>query len=129
MRNTTRLTGRASKLQVPLVIHWPGTPAQEIATLTDNKDVMTTLMQRLLHVSTPANEYSQGRSVQRRAPPTGSPRPTAIRWPSPPRPDRGAEPQRHLYHLEPRRREIKDQKPQLSLLLQVLTDEKRFIAN
>ncbi|MFR6579365.1 MAG: hypothetical protein ACLUQ2_11315, partial [Klebsiella pneumoniae] len=24
---------------------------------------------------------------------------------------------------------IKDQKPQLSLLLQVLTDEKRFIAN
>jgi hypothetical protein len=33
------------------VIHWPGTPAQEIATLTDNKDVMTTLMQRLLHVS------------------------------------------------------------------------------
>ena len=38
------------QLQVPLVIHWPGTPAQEIATLTDNKDVMTTLMQRLLHV-------------------------------------------------------------------------------
>ncbi|MCS6037265.1 sulfatase-like hydrolase/transferase [Klebsiella pneumoniae subsp. pneumoniae] len=26
------------QLQVPLVIHWPGTPAQEIATLTDNKD-------------------------------------------------------------------------------------------
>jgi membrane-anchored protein YejM (alkaline phosphatase superfamily) len=48
---------------VPLVIHWPGTPAQEIATLTDNKDVMTTLMQRLLHVSTPANEYSQGEDL------------------------------------------------------------------
>jgi membrane-anchored protein YejM (alkaline phosphatase superfamily) len=45
------------------VIHWPGTPAQEIATLTDNKDVMTTLMQRLLHVSTPANEYSQGEDL------------------------------------------------------------------
>ncbi|SQC85918.1 putative phopshatase/sulfatase [Klebsiella pneumoniae] len=51
------------QLQVPLVIHWPGTPAQEIATLTDNKDVMTTLMQRLLHVSTPANEYSQGEDL------------------------------------------------------------------
>ncbi|RVT06997.1 sulfatase-like hydrolase/transferase, partial [Klebsiella oxytoca] len=51
------------ELQVPLVIHWPGTPAQEIATLTDNKDVMTTLMQRLLHVSTPANEYSQGEDL------------------------------------------------------------------
>ncbi len=48
---------------MPLVIHWPGTPAQEIATLTDNKDVMTTLMQRLLHVSTPANEYSQGEDL------------------------------------------------------------------
>lgn len=47
-------------LQVPLVIHWPGTPAQRINVLTDHTDVMTTLMQRLLHVSTPANEYSQG---------------------------------------------------------------------
>jgi membrane-anchored protein YejM (alkaline phosphatase superfamily) len=34
-------------------------------TLTDNKDVMTTLMQRLLHVSTPANEYSQGEDLFR----------------------------------------------------------------
>lgn len=75
------------QLQVPLVIHWPGTPAQEIATLTDNKDVMTTLMQRLLHVSTPANEYSQGEDLfSARGVVTGSPRPTAIRWPSPPRP-------------------------------------------
>jgi membrane-anchored protein YejM (alkaline phosphatase superfamily) len=31
--------------------------------LTDHKDVMTTLMQRLLHVSTPANEYSQGQDL------------------------------------------------------------------
>lgn len=75
------------QLQVPLVIHWPGTPAQEIATLTDNKDVMTTLMQRLLHVSTPANEYSQGEDLfsaaRRRNWVTA---PTAIRWPLPPRP-------------------------------------------
>ncbi|VFS78050.1 Inner membrane protein yejM [Kluyvera cryocrescens] len=49
-----------ARLQVPLVIHWPGTPAQRIDMLTDHKDIMTTLMQRLLHVSTPANEYSQG---------------------------------------------------------------------
>ncbi|STD27313.1 putative sulfatase [Enterobacter asburiae] len=57
-------------LQVPLVIHWPGTPAQRINMLTEHKDVMTTLMQRLLHVSTPANEYSQGQDLfQRRAPP------------------------------------------------------------
>lgn len=34
-------------LQVPLVIHWPGTPAQRINALTDHTDLMTTLMQRL----------------------------------------------------------------------------------
>ncbi|UMX81566.1 hypothetical protein MJ561_20515 [Klebsiella pneumoniae] len=53
MRNTTRSTGRAEQPQVPLVIHRPGTPAQEIATLTDNKDVMTTLMQ-------PASRFDAG---------------------------------------------------------------------
>ena len=31
-------------LQVPLVIHWPGTPAQRINALTDHTDLMTTLM-------------------------------------------------------------------------------------
>ncbi|HDT0613000.1 TPA: DUF3413 domain-containing protein [Klebsiella michiganensis] len=119
------------QLQVPLVIHWPGTPAQEIATLTDNKDVMTTLMQRLLHVSTPANEYSQGEDLfsaaRRRAWVTAAnsdtlaittPKFTVV-----------------LNHNGTYRtwnsdgEKINDQKPQLSLLLQVLTDEKRFIAN
>ncbi len=52
-----------SRLHVPLVVHWPGTPAQRINKLTDHKDIMTTLMQRLLHVSTPANEYSQGQDL------------------------------------------------------------------
>ena len=50
-------------LQVPLVIHWPGTPAQRINALTDHTDLMTTLIQRLLHVSTPASEYSQGQDL------------------------------------------------------------------
>lgn len=50
-------------LQVPLVIHWPSTPAQRINALTDHTDLMTTLMQRLLHVSTPASEYSQGQDL------------------------------------------------------------------
>ena len=71
-------------LQVPLVIHWPGTPAQRINSLTDHTDLMTTLMQRLLHVSTPANEYSQGRicSMQPAAI-TGLLPLTAARWPLP----------------------------------------------
>jgi membrane-anchored protein YejM (alkaline phosphatase superfamily) len=119
------------QLQVPLVIHWPGTPAQNIATLTDNKDVMTTLMQRLLHVSTPANEYSQGEDLfsaaRRRAWVTAANGDTlAVTTP---------EATVVLNHngtystWNSDGKKIDNQKPQLSLLLQVLTDEKRFIAN
>ncbi|EAP4064391.1 DUF3413 domain-containing protein [Salmonella enterica] len=118
-------------LQVPLVIHWPGTPAQRINVLTDHTDVMTTLMQRLLHVSTPANEYSQGQdifTVPRRhnwvTAADGStlaittPQMTLVL-------NNNGHYQTYDLHGE----KIKDQKPQLSLLLQVLTEEKRFIAN
>ncbi|MFP1452361.1 sulfatase-like hydrolase/transferase [Escherichia coli] len=35
---------RHGHLQVPLAIHWPGTPAQRINALTDHTDLMTTLM-------------------------------------------------------------------------------------
>lgn len=118
-------------LQVPLVIHWPGTPAQRINALTDHTDLMTTLMQRLLHVSTPASEYSQGQDLfnpQRRH-----------YWVTAADNDTLAitTPKKALvlnnngkyrtYNLRGER--VKDEKPQLSLLLQVLTDEKRFIAN
>ncbi|EFO2850218.1 DUF3413 domain-containing protein [Escherichia coli] len=118
-------------LQVPLVIHWPGTPAQRINALTDHTDLMTTLMQRLLHVSTPASEYSQGQDLfnpQRRQ-----------YWVTAADNDTLAitTPKKTLvlnnngkyrtYNLRGER--VKDEKPQLSLLLQVLTDEKRFIAN
>ncbi|MRS14932.1 DUF3413 domain-containing protein [Enterobacteriaceae bacterium RIT691] len=126
-----KFTWSRSQLQVPLIIHWPGTPAQQVATLTDHKDVMTTLMQRLLHVSTPANEYSQGQdlfSLTRRhnwvtaannsALAITTPKVTVV-----------------LNHngtynsWTPNGEKIEEQKPQLSLLLQVLTEEKRFIAN
>ncbi|EHD1189771.1 cardiolipin transport protein PbgA [Escherichia coli] len=118
-------------LQVPLVIHWPGTPAQRINALTDHTDLMTTLMQRLLHVSTPASEYSQGQDLfnpQRR-----------YYWVTAADNDTLAitTPKKTLvlnnngkyrtYNLRGER--VKDEKPQLILLLQVLTDEKRFIAN
>ncbi|MDD8875162.1 LPS biosynthesis-modulating metalloenzyme YejM [Escherichia coli] len=118
-------------LQVPLVIHWPGTPAQRINALTDHTDLMTTLMQRLLHVSTPASEYSQGQDLfnpQRRhywvtAADNGTlaittPKKTLVL---------NNNGKYRTYNLRGER--VKDEKPQLSLLLQVLTDEKRFIAN
>ncbi|EQC0006307.1 cardiolipin transport protein PbgA [Escherichia coli] len=118
-------------LQVPLVIHWPGTPAQRINALTDHTDLMTTLMQRLLHVSTPASEYSQGQDLfnpQRRhywvtaadndTLAITTPKKTLVL---------NNNGKYRTYNLLGER--VKDEKPQLSLLLQVLTDEKRFIAN
>ncbi|MFS8925651.1 LPS biosynthesis-modulating metalloenzyme YejM [Escherichia coli] len=118
-------------LQVPLVIHWPGTPAQRVNALTDHTDLMTTLMQRLLHVSTPASEYSQGQDLfnpQRRhywvtaadndTLAITTPKKTLVL---------NNNGKYRTYNLRGER--VKDDKPQLSLLLQVLTDEKRFIAN
>ncbi|BEG43628.1 LPS biosynthesis-modulating metalloenzyme YejM [Escherichia coli] len=118
-------------LQVPLVIHWPGTPTQRINALTDHTDLMTTLMQRLLHVSTPASEYSQGQDLfnpQRRhywvtaadndTLAITTPKKTLVL---------NNNGKYRTYNLRGER--VKDEKPQLSLLLQVLTDEKRFIAN
>ncbi|EJZ9501204.1 TPA: cardiolipin transport protein PbgA [Escherichia coli] len=118
-------------LQVPLVIHWPGTPAQRINALTDHTDLMTTLMQRLLHVSTPASEYSQGQDLfnpQRRhywvtaadndTLAITTPKKTLVL---------NNNGKYRTYNLRGER--VKDEKPQLSLLLQVLTDEKRYIAN
>ena len=118
-------------LQVPLVIHWPGTPAQRINALTDHTDLMTTLMQRLLHVSTPASEYSQGQDLfnpQRRhywvtaadndTLAITTPKKTLVL---------NNNGKYRTYNLRGER--VKEEKPQLSLLLQVLTDEKRFIAN
>ncbi|EGR7367884.1 cardiolipin transport protein PbgA [Escherichia coli] len=118
-------------LQVPLVIHWPGTPAQRINALTDHTDLMTTLMQRQLHVSTPASEYSQGQDLfnpQRRhywvtaadndTLAITTPKKTLVL---------NNNGKYRTYNLRGER--VKDEKPQLSLLLQVLTDEKRFIAN
>ncbi|MEH3411798.1 LPS biosynthesis-modulating metalloenzyme YejM [Phytobacter diazotrophicus] len=130
-RSATDFAWSRDNLHVPLVIHWPGTPAQRINKLTDHKDVMTTLMQRLLHVSTPANEYSQGQDLF-----NATRRHT---WVTAANGDALAitTPQMTLVLNQngsyqtwnPQGEKVQDQKPQLSLLLQVLTDEKRFIAN
>jgi hypothetical protein len=119
------------RIQVPLVIHWPGTPAQTISKLTDHQDVMTTLMQRLLHVKNPANEYSQGEDLfaatRRNNWVVGADNNSlAITLPAMTLVlDNNGN--YRMYDL--RGESIKETKPQLGLLLQVLTDEKRFIAN
>ncbi|WP_333494481.1 LPS biosynthesis-modulating metalloenzyme YejM [Kluyvera sp. CHPC 1.251] len=128
--NSTFNWSRA-QLQVPLVIHWPGTPAQRIDLLTDHKDIMTTLMQRLLHVSTPANEYSQGQDLfsatRRHNWVTSADNDTlAITTPAI---TVVLSHNGHYKTWNAAGEKEEDQKAQLSLLLQVLTDEKRFIAN
>ncbi len=123
--------GNRATLQVPLVVHWPNTPAQTVNHLTSQQDVMTTLMQRLLHVRTNPVNYSQGEDLfaaQR-----------SHNWVA-------SSEQGKLVITTPgvtlvlnnngsytaydaSGRELKDHKPQLALLLQVLTEEKRFTAN
>ena len=120
-----------ARLQVPLVIHWPGTPAQRIDMLTDHKDIMTTLMQRLLHVSTSANEYSQGQDLfsatRRHDWVTAADNSTlAITTPTI---TVVLDHNGHYKTWTASGEKEHDPKPQLSLLLQVLTEEKRFIAN
>ncbi|PKH24371.1 hypothetical protein CIG19_08010 [Enterobacterales bacterium CwR94] len=123
--------GNRAQLQVPLVIHWPDTPAQNISKLTDHQDVMATLMQRLLHVRNSVADYSQGEDLfaaQRRH-----------NWVA-------SYEDNQLVVLTPQitlmldtngtyktwdaqGNTLKEHKPQLTLLLQVLTEQKRFIAN
>ncbi|HDJ1440262.1 TPA: DUF3413 domain-containing protein [Serratia rubidaea] len=119
------------QLQVPLVVHWPGTPAQTINKMTSHNDVMRTLMQRLLHVKTAANDYSQGEDLftaQRRHNwvATGDSKQLVITTPEQ---TIVLENNGSYRSYDKNDREIKDEKPQLALLLQVLTDVKRFIAN
>ncbi|WP_159564746.1 LPS biosynthesis-modulating metalloenzyme YejM [Budvicia diplopodorum] len=119
------------QLGVPLVIHWPGAPAQQIDKLTGHEDIMRTLMERLLHVKNAASSYSRGEDLfadRRRYQwvTAGDARQLVVITPE----------QtilintngRHkTYDLNFQRQE--NEKPNLTLLLQVLTDVKRFIAN
>ena len=123
--------GNRQLLQVPLIVHWPNTPAQTVNKLTDHQDIMTTLMQRLLHVSTPAGDYSQGEDLfaaQRRHNWVASSTNHQLLITTPQ--ETLALDNNGSYAAWDRQgNRLKDHKPQLALLLQVLTDEKRFIAN
>lgn len=124
-------SGNRANLQVPLVIHWPDTPAQTVSSLTDHQDVMATLMQRLLHVRTNPVNYSQGEdlfAVQRRHDWVASSEENKLVITTPQVTlvlnNNGS-----YRAYDAQGNALKDHKPQLALLLQVLTEEKRFIAN
>ncbi|OOE99210.1 DUF3413 domain-containing protein [Salinivibrio sp. IB643] len=48
------------QLQVPMVMHWPNQPAEQINHYSSHLDVAPTLMESMLSVSSPANSYSSG---------------------------------------------------------------------
>ncbi|MDC9590952.1 LPS biosynthesis-modulating metalloenzyme YejM [Xenorhabdus sp. XENO-10] len=119
------------QIHVPLIIQWPGTPAQAIDKLTSHQDIMTTLMLRLLHATNSPTDYSQGEDLfnaQRENPwlITG---------------DDGSlivttaknnvylfkDGEYHLYDLDGNK--IQETKPNLAQLLQILAEVKRFLAN
>jgi len=120
-----------ANLHVPLVIHWPGTPAQSIDKLTEHQDIMTTLMQRLLHVRTATSDYSQGEDLFSAArknnwviAANSSTLAVTTAEMTLVLDNNGSY---RMYDLQGQ--QIKETKPLLGLLLQVLIDEKRFIAN
>ncbi|MCX8682546.1 MULTISPECIES: DUF3413 domain-containing protein [unclassified Gilliamella] len=50
-------------LKVPLIISWPGKEAKEVDNITSETDILRTLMQDALNVTTPAKQYSQGQNL------------------------------------------------------------------
>lgn len=120
-----------AQLEVPLVIHWPDIPAQSVHLLSDHQDVMATLMQRLLRVTTPSADYTQGSDLfsnsARKTWVTSSTDNqliinTATRTLILQNNGRYASFDLHGHALA-------DDVPELNLLLQVLTEERRFIAD
>lgn len=119
------------KMQVPLFIYWPNTPNQQIDKLTSHQDVLTTIMQRLLHVSNSPDDYSQGEdlfSLDRKYPwvITGSGNDVVITTNDATLyMDKNG--QFSIYDLQGN--EVKNQKPDLTQLLKIFTELKRFNEN
>lgn len=119
------------QLQVPLVIHWPGTPAQVVTKLTNHNDVTATLMQYLLHTSTNVRDYTQGENLfaPRRRHNWISSTGNHILAIITPNETIFLKNNGSYRTFDVQGKEILQKKSQLALLLQVIIDEKRFIAS
>jgi membrane-anchored protein YejM (alkaline phosphatase superfamily) len=51
------------RIQVPLLILWPGKAAQKIEDISSQMDLVPTLMQQLFQVKNPAQDYTQGKDL------------------------------------------------------------------
>ncbi len=119
------------QLRTPLLIHWPDIPAQKINKFTSHEDIMTTLMQKLLYVKNSPSDYSQGEDLfaasrKHNWMVTGENGTLIITMPT----QTLVLDNNGTYQLfDFQGNQIKNEKPHLALLLQVLTDVKRFIAD
>lgn len=120
------------RVQVPLLIHWPATPAQKIQRLTTHSDLMTTLMERLLKVTNDRQDYSQGQDLF-------SPTTRKVPWATSIRGDNLLINTSQLtlvlkkngsYDVfDKQGNKLAHHAQSLGLLLELITEEKRFLAN
>lgn len=62
LRDNTKSFSRES-LKVPLIISWPNKEAKQISDVTTQTDILSTLMQEAFNVTTPPQQYSQGKNL------------------------------------------------------------------
>ncbi len=117
--------------KVPLIVYWPKISIQIIHKFTSHQDIMATIMQKLLHTTTAVKEYSQGENLftlERLYPWILTKKNKKILVVTLNKTifldDNGS------YHTYDQRGNIiQNDTSGLSLLLQVLTETKRFIAD
>ncbi len=63
VQHNTENSFNREALKVPLIISWPGREIKQISTITSQTDILRTLMQDAFNVTTPAQQYSQGRNL------------------------------------------------------------------
>ncbi|OCL19337.1 DUF3413 domain-containing protein [Gilliamella sp. wkB171] len=62
IRDNTKSFSRES-LKVPLIISWPNKEMKQISDVTTQTDILSTLMQEAFNVTTPLQQYSQGKNL------------------------------------------------------------------
>lgn len=62
IRDNTKSFSRES-LKVPLIISWPNKEMKQISDVTTQTDILSTLMQEAFNVTTPPQQYSQGKNL------------------------------------------------------------------
>lgn len=51
------------QIHIPMIVHWPGMPAQTVSHFTTSLDVVPTLMQRVFHTKNAKHDYTVGEDL------------------------------------------------------------------